>query len=269
MRVALFVEGSEAPPQRRGKPALERIWADDLGKALKLHPFALIVPISKKHLVAMDPEKPKMSGSSEGLDQLMMRRLAMTEFEAAIVAWDLVPAWNPEGVFCRWQETLDLYRLLAESKSLPKMWVDQAARRHQELSSRPSAKDRKAPPRLEAGMVLAVCMEPMFETLIVQDEGAVCRVLGIKKRPAHWPRQGWANMHENHPDTRVLAPAITAASRIRPKLQAVKQVRGDMRTNKDGWGEYLLRGLLEDTKARASVLEHPLARRLAEVAGAG
>jgi len=266
MQVALFVEGSEAPPRRRGKAPLEQIWTDDLGEVLDLHEFDPIIPISKKHLVAMDPEKPKMSGAGEALDQMIVRYLAKSPFEAAVVAWDLVPAWNPEGKFCRFNETLNLYRFLADSQYLPCLWVEQAGRRYRDLSSRPSPGERESPPSLVAGMVLALCMEPMFETILVQDEGGVLRSLEIKERPEGWPRQGWADPKELHPDTRVLAPAVSAARRIRPKLKAVRQVPGDMRTNKDGWGEYLLRGLLADPTSRPVVLEQPLVRRLAEVA---
>ena len=34
--------------------------------------------------------------------------------------------------------------------------------------------------------------------------------------------------------------------------------------NKNGWGEYLLRGLLADERGRDDVLTHPIAARLAE-----
>jgi hypothetical protein len=40
---------------------LEAIWRDCLGEALQIRRFDLIVPISKKHLVAMDPRKPRIA----------------------------------------------------------------------------------------------------------------------------------------------------------------------------------------------------------------
>jgi hypothetical protein len=56
LKVALFVEGSVSPPPVRGtRSSLERIWSERLPQALGLRAFSAVVPISKKHLVAMDP----------------------------------------------------------------------------------------------------------------------------------------------------------------------------------------------------------------------
>lgn len=109
LRIALFVEGSLSPPTKRRKDALDVIWNEHLGKSLGLPLFDPIIPISKTHLVAMDPANPPMSGAGERLDQLIARVLANKGFDVAVVAWDLVPAWNPHGEFCRWIETKDLY----------------------------------------------------------------------------------------------------------------------------------------------------------------
>jgi len=271
LRIALFVEGSISPPQSRGDPALNRIWNEVLGSELNLHPFCSIVPISKKHLVAMDPRNPPMSGSQEPLDYLMARKLEIARrlkqdpFDVAVVAWDLVPAWNPEGPYCRWTETVDLYRFLAVSQVLPDIWKNQARRRLQELEGRHQPSARMSLPPLKQGMVLAVCMEPMFEALLVQDEGAVKRALQVSETPRGWPRQGWGDCRERHPDRRILMPAIAAIQSIKPRLRCVKHIRGDMRTKKDEWGEYILRRLFGDPKARASVLQHPLPARLVEL----
>lgn len=271
LRIALFVEGSSSPPQVRGKPALNRIWNDDLASELNLHPFDSIIPISKKHLVAMDPRSPRMSGSEEPLDYLMARkleiaaRLNQAPFDVAVVAWDLVPAWNPEGEYCRWTETLDMYRFLADSQVLPDVWKNHARRKWQELAARHQPSDRVRLPPLEQGMVLAVCMEPMFESLLVQDEGAVKRALHVSETPRGWPRQGWGDPCERHPDAKILGPVIAAIKGVQPKLRCVRQIRGDVRTNKDGWGEYILRQLFLDTEARTHILRHPLPVRLVEL----
>ena len=129
LRVALFVEGSESPPTPRRSAALKRVWNDDLAPGVGVSPFDVVVPISKLNLVAMDPENPAMSGNGEGLDQLMVRMMAREPFDAAVVAWDLVPRWNPLGSYCRWDETLDFYRLLSESECLPEPWKRQAGKR--------------------------------------------------------------------------------------------------------------------------------------------
>ena len=178
IRIALFVEGSATPPPVRGSSPLTQIWNEHLCGALGIRAFDEIVPISKKHLVAMDPNQPKMSGASEPLDELIARKLKTIQFDAVVVAWDLVPAWNPDDEFCRWQETLDLYRFLAESPSidLPIIWKQRAAERFDELRSRsaPGNRHRRLP--LKPGAILAHCMEPMFETVrpIAQNRRAVC-----------------------------------------------------------------------------------------------
>jgi hypothetical protein len=265
LRIALFVEGSTAPPPPRGQERpLERIWNGNLRSALDLRPFALIVPISKRHLVAMDPRNPPMSGAGEPLDALMARMLRRAPFDAAVIAWDLVPAWNPEGAFCRWQETLDLYRFLAASTELPDLWRRKAAERYESLSRRPAPSRRAGPPSLEPGMVLPVCMDPMFESLLVQDEAAVKRAVGVRGRIQGWPSKGWGTSLRR-PDQDLLAPAIGSLTRMRPRPPVLRTVRGDMRTNKDGWGEYLLRRLLADGEARETLLAHPLCLRLREL----
>lgn len=138
LRFTLFVEGSESPPTARGRQALEVLWNDRLGEALGLRHFDLVVPISKTHLIAMDPANPPMSGAGERLDQLMKRVLDRNPFDVAVIAWDLVPAWNPQGEFCRWIETRDLYRFLAQSDCLPDRWRERARQRFEELSQRSS-----------------------------------------------------------------------------------------------------------------------------------
>ncbi|MCX4246221.1 hypothetical protein [Paraliomyxa miuraensis] len=263
MRIALFVEGSENRVVRGGL-LIRAMWSR-LAENLGVHEFASVIPISKKHLVAMDPEQPPMSGAGEALDQLMARRHRSEPFEAAVVAWDLVPAWNPQGGFCRWQETLDLYRHLAASAALDEPWRRAATRRHEELRRRPSPAHRVQAHRLAPCEVIAVCMEPMFEAMLLQREQHVLRALGLERRPLGWPTQGWGSITTRRPDQDVLAPVI-GALRCGPRKQwprVAKTIGADAR-NKDPWLEYLLRRLLDDPEARALVLAHPICRRLQE-----
>jgi hypothetical protein len=207
-----------------------------------------------------------MSGAGERLDQLMTRVLARDPFDIAVIAWDLVPAWNPQGTFCRWNETVDLYRFLGASRDLPDLWREKAQQRFVELSGRPEPGARRRVPSLEPGVVLPVCMEPLFEGLLVQDEGAVKRALGVKgKEPKGWPKAGWSDPRERRPDLNVLAPAITALRRLRPAPEVFRRIRGDMRTHKGEWGELILRELLADEQARPMILSHPISRRLTEL----
>jgi hypothetical protein len=265
LKIALFVEGSEAPPPPRGERPLVRIWNDGLAKALRIQPFNHVVPISKKHLVAMDPKAPKMSGAGEPLDHLIARELKREPFDAAVVVWDLVPAWNPAAKCCRWTETLDLYRLLADSIVLSSEWRKCARKRFDELNDRPMPRQRSRTPTLCQSMVVALCLEPMFEGLLTNDEGAVKRALGLGGRhPAGWPRSGWGDSSVTDPDIRLLVPAIRSLLALTPRPRAARIVRGDFRTNKDGWGEYLLRGLLKEQAARSQVLKHTACLRLQE-----
>lgn len=206
----------------------------------------------------MDPSNPKMSGSAEPLDQLIARCMASEPFDAAIVAWDLVPAWNPAERPCRWQETVTFYEMLASSEDLPKAWVAYAETRRDELRGRQRPGARAAAPRLTAGACLALCMDPMFEDVLVQNESAVKRALDVTGGLAGWPK--WRQ--SRNPDTDVIAAAVAAL----PGRAAVRRrVRGDYRTRKDEWGEYLLRQLGKDPTARLLLKEHPLVARLAEL----
>ncbi|MFL6260495.1 MAG: hypothetical protein ACJ76Y_12345 [Thermoanaerobaculia bacterium] len=266
LRIALFAEGSESPPTKRGRQVLETLWNEDLGRALNLRRFDLVVPISKTHLVAMDPRNPPMSGAGEQLDQLLDRVLKKTPFDVAVVAWDLVPAWNPKGEFCRWIETVDLYRFLAESNCLPEVWRTSAGERFQELSQRATPGSRRRLPPLRPGMVLPVCMEPVFEGMLVRDEGAVRRALGIEGMAVKgWPRQGWGDAQDMRPDLSILTPAVRALRALEPKRPILRTIHGDMKTHKSEWVELLLRRLLEDKRSRSHVLSHPIARRLSEL----
>jgi hypothetical protein len=258
LRVALFVEGSASPPPPRGLPALARIWAEHLCGLAGVAGFSVVVPISKKHIVAMDPSNPKMSGAAEPLDQLIARRIRSDGFDAAVVAWDLVPAWSPSEAGCRWTETLDFYGLLAQSGDLPSAWVSYAEARFNELGGRQEPGARSSMPTLERGACVALCMDPMFEHLLVGNERAVKRALGITGRLDGWPR--WSN--SANPDKRLLAPAIAALPRRSPVR---RRIRGDFRTHKDEWGEYLLRQMLADDDLARALSNHPWPARLREI----
>lgn len=270
LRVALFVEGGQdVPPPRRDAP-LFRIWSEILPAHLGLRVLDPIFPISKKNLVAMDPSMPVMSGAGEGLDQLIARKLqGSAVFDAAIVAWDIVPAWNPTAESCRWQETLALYEGLARSDVLPDLWREQARSRLADLRARERPSARPSPPRLRPGVVLPLCMEPMFEGLLVQDEAAARRALGVQGRPVRdWP-SGWGDRRSRRPDLQPLGEAIRAVKAVRPQLDVVKRVRGDLRTNKDEWGAWILERLLTDDSASELVRAHPTCARLRELAASG
>ncbi len=266
LRVALFVEGSEHPPLKREKrDPLARLWNETLVAALGIPEFHRVYPISKLHLVTMNPELPRPVGAGESFDRMLVRRLNRERFDAAVVAWDLVPPWDPGREYCRCNETLSFYRLLARSSVLPDLWLGKARERLAELENRTKPGERSAPPIVEPGIILCVCMEPMFESLLAQDERAVKRALGIATTPGDWPTSGWGDPRERQPDQRVLGRAILSIKRVRPKPQCIRHIAGDMKTNKDEWDDYILRRIQEQDRGRGLIVNHPIGIRLTEL----
>lgn len=264
MRVALFVEGtSQAGTYERTGDPLERLWNETLCARLGLPRFDHIFGISKRHLVAMDPSVKALSSVGESLDQLIARVQADKGFDAAVVAWDLHPRWNPEAIQCRWQETLNLYRGLSASEVLPKQWRNAAALRFRELSQRQSPSMRAAAPRLRPGSVLGLCMDKMFESLVTPNESAVRRAFGVAgTRVPGWPRWDAATAT---PDRSLLAPAVAATRRLRPVPDSARRVRGGFDTRKTEWADYLIGRMLDSDDDRHLVADHPISVRLREV----
>jgi hypothetical protein len=186
VRVALFVEGSSDVGIRRTRSWLEQIWNGQLVAVAGRAPFSLVAPISKKDIVAMTQE-PRPTGS-EPLDMKLARLGAGTVFDAAVVAWDLHPRWNPAGSYCRWDETVQLLDCLAASSALPGNWQSRCAERAREYRARTLPSDRLGPPSIEHGVVLPCCMDPEFESLLAADEAGVLRALRLTARPDGWPR---------------------------------------------------------------------------------
>lgn len=264
LRIAFFAEGGVWPPAKRGDPFV-RLWRETIPEFFGLVAPARVVPISKRHLVAMDPKLPKMSGAGEPLDALMARELQQEEFDTAVVLWDLVPAWDERARACRWEDMLALYKGLAASEELPAPWRENADARLRKLRERGQPALRTGVPAPAPATTLAVCMEPVFEGLLVQDENLVRRALGVRGRHVPgWPSP-WSTVGVTRPDLRLLQPAIIAARKLRPAPRVLSQVRGDMRSAKHDWDDRILQVLMADASGRKLVLAHPLARRLCEM----
>ena len=60
LRVVAFAEGSFGPNLRAGYDPFVRIWTDHIPRAASIRPFDRVVPINKKHLIALDPDTPKL-----------------------------------------------------------------------------------------------------------------------------------------------------------------------------------------------------------------
>ncbi len=264
-KTVLFVEGECVPRPRLPEP-LDTIWRHHLVNALGLSSIARIIPISKKNVLALD-DTARVSGvGTVPLDVLIARELETEPFDAAVVAWDLLPPWDKNATVDKWSEVLSLYRGLAASQVLPdKPWLRWAQSRFQALSRRARGCQRGRPPRLEAGAVLAVCMEPTFESLLLVCEDVIRRTLGVGDgRKIGWP--SWSG-HGPLPEE-VIQSAIQAASKIRPKTQAIKSIHGDMITAKNEWGEYLLREMIRDGRCLNKIKRHPTAVRLIDLLSA-
>jgi hypothetical protein len=267
MRVALFVEGTLSASAMHHEDALVQIWqvlVPSLSGAVRPN---RVIGISKKHIVGLSGGAPIMSGAAEPFDLLLNREHARDPFDAAIVAWDLVPPWNPSVRGCRWQETCEFYANLARRDRVAEPWRTYVRGRAADLASRRRPSTRVAPARLVPGAIVPVCMDPMFEDLLVGSEGAIRRVLGVAgRRVPGWPGDGWAWGETDTPDVSVLQRAILAVRGIRPRPRPVVIVRGDMRTNKHGWAEYILRAMLEEASIVTQLGRHPVIARMREVA---
>ena len=260
MKVAVFVEGGFEPPRRGGVTPLEELWLKTLLPQVGCTADCLLIPISKKTIVALDPAQPKMSGAAEAFDQLFVRTLQKTAFDRAIVAWDLVPAWNPGVTGCRRSEVLDFFRYMASSTCLAAGWKQYCHSKYQSLMVNHSV---VPPPALKAGEIGVVVMEPMFEDILVQSEAGFRTVVGNfgKPKPKGWPNVGWGG-GSKRPDTEVVAPAVAALRGVKPKPHVVGRIRGDFRTAKNEWAEYLVRHMLADQNFRAVITGHAIAQRV-------
>lgn len=262
-RIVLFAEGSLGQRTRRGDPFVN-LWRDLMVRELGLLPIARVIPISKRALVAMDPSLPPMAGAAVGLDELILREIEGGGIDVAVVAWDLLPPWDPNADTCRWDECVSLYRHLSRSEVLPRRWCRNAATRYAELRARPIPSARPKVPRPKSGSVLTVCMEPMFEAVLIACEDGVRRALGVRgRRVPGWPQ--WSN--RGTVDRFVIQPSVNAARAIRPKPTVFRRIPGDFITAKHEWAEYLLRKLLADEGCRERVLQSSICRRLMEVVG--
>jgi hypothetical protein len=263
LKIALFVEGSReiAGPQ----DPLDRLWRTHITGALGLRSLDRVIGVSKGSLVAMDAAvkglKKKTSSIQVPLDLLMSRELARAPFDAAVVAWDLQPPWDPRAAACRWNEVKALYLGLSQSPTLPKPWVNAATARLAELTARVMPSQRASPARLQRFATLAVWMKPDFEGLIAH-ERAIRHALGISGRSVRgWPTD-WTEKGPKRMDG-VLDQAIEAARRVRPKLPVFRSCGLPFRSAKHTWASLIIdRG---GDSLKANMTKHSTGSRLREL----
>lgn len=260
LRLVLFVEGTSGPP-------LDGLWREEMAAFLGFPPFERIVGIGKNHLVAMSNAnlglRHRTSTVSVGLDSIIANELKKKDFDCAVVAWDLVPAWDSgsDASACRWRDTLLLYEGLARSKHLPAAWRKAAEQRYEELSSRAEPSERKTVPQPAPNTVLSVCMEPEFESMLLHEAG-VKEVLGLKGRPPRdWPKT-WKRLQDPRPSD-TLAQAIADARQARPKPEVFRKVPLPLREAKHEWGRLFINSAAG--AFRKHLLKHPTSARLKEL----
>ncbi len=266
MKVALFVEGSQSPPSARQADALNRIWGEHLVALAGRGGFASIFRISKQNIEQLDPLCLKASGNAEALDEVIARHLIDPGgFEAAVVAWDVLPPLRPEPPLvperCRWLETKWIMARLAASDVLPHRWRNVAAQRSRDYDGRPTPAARTNPRPLVPCEVRPLCMEPEFESLLLLKKH-LRKTLGMKCKSS----KGWPKNWTPSPQRRGKAILHAAIEAARKAPGVGLPVRGSIMVNAPNeWAEWLLRTLMEDTDARAALAGHPIVRRLAEV----
>ncbi len=263
MRVALFVEGS-AP--LGSKDHCKALWNVTLLPALGRRPVDVVVPIGKDAISRM--RGLRTSTSAPGLDARIdetRRTYALDpERDALVIVWDLEPI-DRGRPRCAWDEKIGVYHGLASSPLLAgTAWARSAMARHaalQLLKGRaPGGQNHSA---VRPGTVLGLCMDPMFEALLARDGRAIRRALGLAADPQDWP-SGWGS-GERDPSARLLAPAIDAMRRVRPRPDVRRLIRENWQNAKDEWGDYLLRKLLVEPDQAAAVRAHPIAARLRHI----
>ena len=264
LRIVLFVEGS---PTRHPRLAdlFENIWRTPIVEMLQLPHFDRIVTIDKRMIAAMDPAT-KISGRAVPLPDKLAAELERSAFDVAVIAWDLLPPWEPEQVTCRWNETLNLYKGFSASQSLPEPWRTRAAARLKELNARRVPSDRLRKQSLTKCEILAVCMEPTFESLLTHCEKTIRNIFGITDARAI----GWPNWNDpNVNPTELLGLSIEAARKIHPQPVVFRHIRGDMKTAKNEWGECLLRQMIRDEQCFEKLKRHPTSLRFTEILARG
>lgn len=274
LRIALFVEGSQAAASRRGDD-LRSLW-ETLCATIGVTRPEIVFPIDKKYLLALNldtaegGQRTKVSGASEGLDDLLRRHYGRTPFDVAIVAWDLTPPWamvTPDR--CRWRETTAMYTHMVRRSRLPEPFLAWTKKREQDLRGRARPSARTGAPRLERGAILPLCMESCFESWFIDERSGVCtgknglrQALQVKgQRVLGWPEA--FSKGDRRSAKSYLTDAIAAVRRLRPPHPLTNKIRRGWDDNQESWARFLAEALSSaDPETRRA---HPIAMRLAEL----
>lgn len=257
LQVVVFAEGQQGQRARSGHDWFEKLWTEAMVDTLGLRAIQRVEPFHKGNLAAMTDPNPRV----ERLDVIIAKALAAQPFDAAVVVWDLQPAWTQDDGLCMWKEKLKFYGSLSQSRVLPGPWKAHATARFQDLNTRKPSSSRRAPPRLVGGAILAACVEPEFESVLLCESG-VRQVLGATgKNVRAWPKN-WKNVRKPKD---FLGRAISAVRGMPKPPKEAWHVSGDMITAHHEWAHHFIAH--GNPALRKFIREHGLGVRLQELLG--
>jgi len=220
-----------------------------------------VIGINKGSVAQLSLKRTQLrrtTSNAEPLDAILERHRRSLDIDCFVVAWDLVPPWDKMAGTCRWLETLGLYEGLSLSETLDRRFRDFASARFQGLQQRTQPSARRAAPQLIPGAVIAVCMEPLFESIFM-NERAMKISLGVHgKRTKEWPSR-W--QQGNARASSIIEAAVDAARDAVPANSVFRRIRQGYETLKSEWGIHFVQSRAFDNTLK----NHPLGRRLAEI----
>lgn len=262
--VGLFVEGSRGTdPLRDDFEGLWKLLCKHCGYTdLEIE----IVGISKGNIIELRDLEPRetatvlvkgatqASGGRESLDAAIQRLHTKTPLDRVIIAFDRwpsnqhIPAADRDLPCPMRPEVAFVLDKLAKSSKLDARFKHAAGK----LLERYGSRDSLTPRDGAMGPVEVLFMDPMFEALLVHDEPAVRRALGVTDRaPKNWPS---FKTTERALDKTVLEPAVKSAIRGHASYSAAKS----------RWGHAIVKAAATD----ARLWSHPLAQRLCRLLAA-
>lgn len=199
----------------------------------------------------------KTTSTQEPLDAALERFRVSFKIDCFVVVWDLLPPWDRNQKTCRWNETLAFYEGLSLSQTLDEQFRTYAERRFEELRKRRRPNERTVVPQLEPGGIVAVCVDPLFESIFM-NESAMRRSLGVSgKRTTGWPT-GWES--KNRRASELIGAAIDVAREAIPQQALFRRLKQGYES-KTPWCIHFI----ESGEFDAVIRAHPLGKRLVEI----
>jgi len=257
-RIALFVEGTvHLTPSHRND--LQELWRYQCQKLSAFPPEQLdVYGFNKQQILLMDPAHRQMAAAGKiPLDVAIEREHKALPFQTLIVAFDAHPANQAIQLIqgqlspCFRLEKDFVLRSFAESAMLPEEFRTEAARLLAHYHANRATPRPAARPPL--GDVELVYMDPMFESLVLQDAHALRAVFGLKRTPHTWP----ALPHTGDRPDWDLGEIVG----LHWKKAGPKHLRLPYRAAKHAWAQEVLK----KASANSAIWAHPIAARLKKV----